>query len=200
GPFGHFALFEDGVLKDYTRDLGRWRIAELSVKPYPSGRASHAVLGALAELPHREVASVVVHVPPLIRHLVDRPYRSDMTPAYARLCMPFLCALMLTERSIDPRRFTPDSFADPALAALAGKVEIRDDGNTDPNAMAPQRVEVEFAGGERTDISVPVTLGSPARLLDLRQAAAKYGLCRDLAPLSCDPRVFDDPLGYLVNT
>ncbi|ANY21095.1 MmgE/PrpD family protein [Tsuneonella dongtanensis] len=199
GPFGHFALFEDGNLEDYTRDLGRWRIAEMCVKPYPSGRASHAVLGALADLENREVAKVVAHVPPLIRHLVDRPHRPDMTPAYARLCLPFLCALMLTERAIDPRRFTPDAFADPALAALATRVEIRDDGNDDPNAMAPQRVEVEFADGERRDIAIPVTLGSPERLLDSRQSAAKYGLCRELASRTCDPRIFDDPIGYLVN-
>ncbi len=157
------------------------------------------MLGALAELPAGEVSKVIAYAPPLIRHLVDRPYRADMTPAYARLCLPFLCALMLTEGAIDPRRFSLETFANPALAALAARVEIRDDGNTDPNALAPQRVEVEFEDSQRLDFAIPITLGSPDRLLDARQAAAKYGLCRDLAPTTCDPRVFDDPIGYLVN-
>lgn len=199
GPFGHFALFEQGALETYTRELGRWRIAEMSVKPYPSGRASHAVLGALADLRDREVVQVEAYVPPLIRHLVDRPYKTDMTPAYARLCLPFLCALMLRDGTIDPRRFTPAAFADPALAALAGKVSVRNDGNGDPNAMAPQRIEVELASGERLSMPIPVTLGSPDRVLDERQAAAKFDLCRALAPAACDPRIFDDPIGYLVN-
>ena len=198
GPFGHFALFEQGALENYTRSLGRWWIAEMSVKPFPSGRASHAVLGALSDLRDREVARIVAYVPPLIRHLVDRPYKPDMTPAYARLCLPFLCALMLRDGTIDPRCFTPATFADPALAALAAKVSVGDDGNSDPNAMAPQRIEAELTSGERLSVPIPVTLGSPDRVLDERQAAAKFDLCRALAPAECDPRIFDDPIGFLV--
>jgi len=51
GPFGYFRLFDQGDLERYTGNLGRaWRISEISVKPFPSGRASHAVLGTLEEL------------------------------------------------------------------------------------------------------------------------------------------------------
>jgi len=198
GPFGHFALFEDGDLARYTANLGTWRIAELSVKPFPSGRASHAVLGALAGLPGKPVARIIAHVPPLIRHLVARPMCVEMTPAYARLCLPFLVALMLSEGAIDPRRFTPETFARADLAALADKVEIVDDGNPDPNAMSPQRVEISFADGERLDLSVPATLGSPERPLDGEETARKYALCRALAPATVDLRLFSDPLDYLV--
>ena len=200
GPFGHFALFEAGNLDAYTAHVGRWLIGELSIKPYPSGRASHAVLGALAGLPRKPVTRLVAHVPPLIRHLVARPMRGDMTPAYARLCLPFLAALMLRDGAIDPRKFTSATFADAGLAAQAARVEIVDDGNPDPNAMAPQRVAATFADGATLDLAVPVTLGSPERPLDAAGSAAKYGLCRALAPGSCDPRIFDDPIDYLVRT
>ncbi|KPQ21738.1 MAG: putative protein involved in propionate catabolism, partial [Porphyrobacter sp. HL-46] len=41
GQFGYFRLFDSGDLSRYTRDLGKvWRISEVSVKPFPSGRAS----------------------------------------------------------------------------------------------------------------------------------------------------------------
>jgi 2-methylcitrate dehydratase PrpD len=200
GPFGHFNLFEAGSLAAYADTIGsRWRIAELSVKPFPSGRASHAVLGALTAFAGREVVRVGAHVPPLIRHLVARPMTSDITPAYARLCLPFLVALMLREGAIDPRRFTPETFARADLLALAERVAIHDDGNPDPNAMAPQRVVVEFADGRREEIAVPATLGSPERPLDARQAAAKRDLARALAPPSHDPRLFDAPLAYLMD-
>jgi 2-methylcitrate dehydratase PrpD len=201
GPFGHFALFEDGDLAAYTEGVGsRWRIAEISVKPFPSGRASHAVLGALAGgLGGREVARIEAHVPSLIRHLVARPMQAGMTPAYARLCLPFLVALMLSEGGIDPRRFTPETFARTDLLALAELVSIVDDGNPDPNAMAPQRVVVTFADGTREDMTIPATLGSPERPLDIAQAAAKRDLARALAPAGHDPRVFDAPLAYLVD-
>ena len=48
GQFGYFRLFDRGDLSRYTRALGKvWRISEVSVKPYPSGRASHALIGAI---------------------------------------------------------------------------------------------------------------------------------------------------------
>ena len=199
GRFGHFALFEEGELSAYTANLGAWHIAELSTKPFPSGRASHAMLGALARFHGMDIAGIEAHVPPLIRHLVDRPMHSDMTPAYARLCLPFLVALMLRDGVIDPRKFTSAAFADAQLTAMAANVRILDDGNQDPNAMAPQRVEVLHGNGERSSIAIPATLGSPQQPLSAGEAAAKYALCRALAPATCDARLFSDPLSYLVN-
>lgn len=189
GPFGYFRLFDEGDAAVLAESLGsRWRISEVSTKPYPSGRASHAVLGTLAGL--GPVERVEAHVPPLIARLVGRPYRADMTPAYARLCLPLLSALMRIDGRIDPRRFTPATFADPQVAALAGSLTIVVDGNTDPNALFPQRL---IADGISYDI--PHTLGSPEAPLTPAQAAAKRSLARDLAG-DCDPRIFDDPLAY----
>lgn len=192
GPFGYFALIDDGDLATYTRDLGRvWRITEVATKPYPSGRASHGVLGVLAG--RTGVQRVEAWVPPLVTRLVGRPAYAEMVPSYARLCLPFLAALMLTDGRIDPRRFVPAAFADPDLLALAVRVTVHSDGNPDPNALSPQRVVVD---GEA--IEVPDTLGSPAAPLTAAQAAAKFGLARDLAP-GADARIFDDPFGYFTD-
>lgn len=203
GPFGYFALFDEGDLADYTRDLGRvWRISEISVKPYPSGRASHAALGALAELrpDASEIARIELAAPPLIHRLVGRPYQSEITPAFARLCLPFLAALMITDGRIDPRRFTPEGFADPAIAALAGKVALVADGNADPNALFPQSLSIMRADGTRLERAIAATLGSPANPLSLAGAAAKLALARELAPPAADPRLFTDPLAYFTGT
>lgn len=203
GPFGYFALFDEGDLADYTRYLGRvWRISEISVKPYPSGRASHAALGALAELrpDASEIARIELAAPPLIHRLVGRPYQSEMTPAYARLCLPFLAALMITDGRIDPRRFTPEGFADPAIAALAGKVALVPDGNPDPNALFPQCLTITRADGTWLERAIAATLGSPANPLSPAAAAAKLALARELAPPAADPRLFTDPLAYFTGT
>lgn len=196
GPFGYFKLIDHGDLSRYTRDLGRvWRIAEISTKPFPSGRASHAALGALQGLTGQAVDTIELACPPLIHRLVGRPYRPDMTPAYARLCLPFLAALMLTDGRIDPRRFTPENFSDPMLAALAGKVSLVADGNGDPNALFPQELRVT-AGGTTQTIAVPHTLGSPDAPLSLEQTRAKLDFASELAPAGHDPRLFSDPLAY----
>ncbi len=199
GPFGYFALFDAGDLTAYTDHLGKvWRISEISVKPYPSGRASHAALSALCELrpDPAAVARIELACPPLIRRLVGREYRPDMTPAYARLCLPFLAALMLTDGQIDPRRFTPGNFADPALAALAGKVVLVADGNTDPNALFPQVLAITLTDGTQIAHPINATLGSPGNPLTPDQVAVKRQLCRDIAPCRAFSRVFDDPLAY----
>ncbi|WBH18007.1 MmgE/PrpD family protein [Sphingomonas radiodurans] len=203
GPFGYFKLIDDGDLASYRRDLGNvWRIAEVSTKPYPSGRASHATLATLADLMRETavapdtVAAIHAHVPPLIARLVGRAPTPDMTPAYARLCLPFLAALMLCDGRIDPRRVTAESFADPKLLSLAGRMTVTVDDNPDPNALSPQKLTVVRTDGARIERTIADTYGSPAAPLDASAATAKRDLARELANPAVDPRLFDDPLAY----
>lgn len=207
GPFGYFRLFDEGDLGVYVGTLGeRWHIADISVKPYPSGRASHAVLSTLLALRDAhgfgagDVRKMTAQVPPLIHRLVGRPWVDGMTTAYARLCLPLLASLMLTDGRIDPRRFDDATFADPALRALGDKLDIVVDGNPDPNAMSPQRLEVELADGRRLAADIPATLGHPANPLSEAQQAAKLTLCAELAaePVA-DPRLFSSPDLYLAS-
>jgi 2-methylcitrate dehydratase PrpD len=202
GEFGHFRLFDQGDLATYTRDLGQvWRVSEVSTKPFPSGRASHATLGALAErrASGKAIERVKAHVPPLIAQLVGRPCRADMTPAYARLCLPMLAALMIRDGRIDPRRFTADTFGDPIIQGIAAKVEVVVDCNPDPNALSPQRLEIQCADGSHEEISIPKTLGTPDAPMSAAEAAAKTDLCRALASEEADARLFNDPLAYFTD-
>jgi 2-methylcitrate dehydratase PrpD len=198
GRFGYFALFDEGALGTYTDTLGEvWRISEVSTKPFPSGRASHALIGGIQDLHlHPEdVQSLELRVPPLVHRLIARPYRDDMEPAYARLCGQWLGALAITDGLIDPRRFAPEHFADPALGALAQRIAITCDENADPNALSPQRMIVARCD-EHVAVDIPHTLGSPENPLSGKQAAAKRDLARALARPGFDVRLFDDPLDY----
>ena len=203
GPFGYFKLFDTGDLARYTTTLGKvWRISEISTKPYPSGRASHAMLGALADiaLASKSITHIEALVPPLVLRLVGRPMRTDMTPSYARLCLPFLCALMLTDGTINPRRFISETFANPKLNALAARVTVTLDENADPNALSPQHLRITMADGDMIKRAIPDTLGSPFAPLTAGQSAAKYDLARALAGEVADPRLFTDPLAYFTES
>jgi 2-methylcitrate dehydratase PrpD len=220
GPFGYLKLFDSGDLSRYTATLGQvWRISEISTKPFPCGRASHGVLAALQQEPRHPRAGggptpeariqmldsrlrgndeewgITAHVPPLIARLIRRPIIDDMTPAYARLCLPFLVAVMLTDGVIDPRRFTLETFADPAIRDLAERVIVTIDDNPDPNALSPQHLVIDGK-----TITIPHTLGSPDAPLSLEQSAAKQTLCRALAGNVADRRLFDDPLAYFTES
>jgi 2-methylcitrate dehydratase PrpD len=203
GPFGYFKLIDDGDLATYTNTIGSaWRIAEVSVKPFPSGRASHGVLATLDTLRRErrvDVSSVVrieAFVPTLVHRLVGRPLQPTMTPAYARLCLPLLSALMLTDGRIDPRRFTPETFSDPNVIALASKLEITRDANPNPNALAPQRIVVHRTDGTSIEQDVPNVLGHPSAPMSAAQVDAKRNLCRELAAAGVDDELFVDPLSF----
>jgi len=198
GPFGYFRLIDDGQLATYTNQIGaRWLISDVSTKPYPSGRASHGALGAIAAsgVMPGNIAWIELFAPPLIKRLVGRPFTSEMTPAYARLCLPLLSALMLTDGCIDPRRFMAATFADPAIADLAGRIIVNDDGTPDPNALSPQRMVVTLKDGATIEHTIPATLGSPDAPLTAEQTAAKRDLAAVLAP-DADPRLFNSPIAW----
>ncbi len=190
GAFGYSALIEPIDLARYTPALGEaWRIGEVSTKPFPSGRASHGALGALQSLAGRDdVDALMLHAPPLINRLVGRPYKRGAPMSYNRLCLAFLAPLMLRDGRIDPRLTESDE-------ALAQRVEVVLDGNPDHNALGPQRLEVTLSDGSIIEHDIPATLGSPEAPMSIAQTAAKYDLCRELAP-DADPRIFDAPLAY----
>ena len=81
GPFGYFALFEGAHdLAPVLAQLGaRWRVGEVALKPFPTGRATHGVLDGVLALQQEhgfgadDVQSVVCTVPPLTARLVGRP-------------------------------------------------------------------------------------------------------------------------------
>ncbi|WOE75382.1 MmgE/PrpD family protein [Alterisphingorhabdus coralli] len=203
GPFGYSALIEEIDLADYVASLGKvWRIAEVSIKPYPSGRASHGALGALAGIQEEhglkpdDIDSIALYAPPLIHRLVGRSYKADMSPAYARLCFAILAPMMLRDGHIDPRHFDAAGLNDQALVPLANNTQVVLDDNPDGNALAPQRLVLSCRNGKTIERTIDANLGSPEAPMNSAQYNQKYSLCRDLADTLCDPRIFDHPLVY----
>ena len=193
GDFGYFALF-DGTADPAPFDqLGlSWRIAEVSCKPFPSGRATHGGIDALQQLIGEDLvtaAQVVAcrfRVPPLTARLVGRPAMEGMTAGYARLCLQYVGAVCLRRGTVSLGDFTSAALADPATMALSQRLTVIENDNPDPNAMAPLRVEVDLAEGRTVACDVREVLGSPARPLSAKAARAKFDACwaeiGDLAP------------------
>ena len=194
GEFGYFALFEGVADPAPFDELGHaWRITELSCKPFPSGRATHGGIDGLQRLMAEEAVSaerVVAcrfHVPPLTARLIGRPIRNIMTPGYARLCLQYVGAVCLRRGTISLKDFTTEAIGDPQTLALADRLQIIEDSDPDPNALLPQRVEVDLADGRTLARSVETVLGSPSRPLAADAMRAKFETCWLAAPeLSLD--------------
>lgn len=175
GTFGYFRLIEaGGDPARVAETLGQaWRITELAHKPFPSGRATHGILEACLDIRAKAgpgfdasaIAHVTAFVPPLVQHLVGRPWRADMDINTARLCARFVAARGLLTGGLGLGDFTPEMYRDPAVAALVARIsiEVRDAG--DPNALTPVEVEVVMANGERHRSALDIVLGNPAKPL-----------------------------------
>ncbi|MDX2159160.1 MAG: MmgE/PrpD family protein [Hyphomicrobiaceae bacterium] len=198
GPFGYFRLIETkGDPGPVARTLGKeWRIAELAHKPFPSGRATHGIMDACLSIRSNAggafdpgaITSVTAWAPPLVDHLVGRPWRPDMELNYARLCARFVAARALIAGSLVLGDFSPAAYNDPATAALARRIaiEVRDTG--DPNALTPVEVEIVMAGGSRHRAAVETVLGNPAKPLsrDAHLAKLRSNAAAALHPVSPD--------------
>ena len=191
GTFGYLPLFETGFdLAPVLASLGTtFRIAEVSWKPFPTGRAGHGGITAIQALMADQGAtthnlqSLTYAAPPLIGRLVGRPVVEAMTPAHARLCLPYLAAVTLTRGTVGLDDFTPASLADPALLALAARVQVVDNGNPDPAAFVPATATAKLSDGREAQVTIDAQLGSPARPLTREQHLEKARACLAYAGL-----------------
>ena len=175
GPFGYFPLFEgEHALGAVLERLGEtWRVTEVSHKPFPSGRATHAVVDACLGFRERlgldrtggagAIEQVTARVPPLVHHLVGRTVTDDMDVNYARLCCRYVAACALLRGRVGPEDFRPDAMRAPDTLDLARRVDVVVDGNPDPNALVPVTVEIALRDGRSESERVEVMYGHPAR-------------------------------------
>ena len=184
GPFGYFPLFEgDYDLDPVLASLGDvWRIAEVSHKPFPTGRAAQGGIVAALELRGRGVnagnlEALTLTAPPLIRRLVGRPYVDGMSVNYARLCFAYSGAIALYKGEVGLDDFAPVMLADGAIAALAKKITIVENGSSDPAAFTPQLASARLSSGETLEARVEDLLGSPANPLDREGRLDKFRRC-----------------------
>lgn len=203
GPFGYFTLFErDGSLDTLARSLGEpWRITELSHKPFPTGRAAHAMLHAMRALQDQhafaldDIETVTVTIPPLVQRLVSRPARAGMSVNYARLCLEYLLARLLGAGDIDASAFERPALDDASLLAFGSKVAFVEDDTHGIDVLSPQSMCVVLRGGAVVTHDVPHTPGSPDNPLSREEREHKFSRCVSTAGV--DPAPLAEALNEL---
>lgn len=184
GPFGYLPMFEASHdLAPVWASLGKaWRAAEVSWKPFPTGRAAHGGIAMILKLRARgldaeALQTLTIEAPPLISHLVGRPIQAPLEVNYARLCLPYVGAVALARGAVTLADFTPERLNDPAIHALARKIKVAAMANPDPAAFTPQRAIAECADGSALEESLSVLPGAPAAPLTRSEHLAKFSAC-----------------------
>jgi len=203
GPFGYFALLEvEARCEILIEGLDRpgSRIAEVSWKPFPTGRAGHGGIVAVRQLMERDgltadnLDRLTFRAPPLIHRLVGRPVRPAMEPGYARLCLPWLIAVTLRYGTVSLDHFATDYLHDPESLALAARVEVIADDNPDPAAFVPAVATAHTRDGRILRCAVEAQFGAPEWPLTAEQQSEKARTCLRFAGMEA----VDEPLRAVV--
>ncbi len=184
GPFGYFALFEDSADPSHVvSQLGKtWRIAEVSHKPFPTGRAAQGgivLMQKLRELGVNEenVDRIILTAPPLIHRLVGRPIKSDMAVNYARLCFQYAGAVALRTGTVGLADFDQLSLRDANTLSLGARIDVVDDGSPDPAAFVPQTAVAHLIDGRRIEARIESLYGAPSDPMSGAAHFKKFHTC-----------------------
>jgi 2-methylcitrate dehydratase PrpD len=185
GPFGYLSLCEtQSDIEPVLAGLGQiWRVGEVSWKPFPTGRAAHGgidmILGLRAQgLTGDNLEKLTIYAPPLIHHLVGRPIApAPLEVNFARLCLPYVGAVALVTGGVTLSDFTPERLNDPAIHAVARRIEVVINDVSNPSAFTPQRAIATLLNGETMELSIDALLGAVARPLSRDQHLAKFHAC-----------------------
>ena len=184
GPFGYFNLFEDASdTSAVLAKLGKvWRIAEVSHKPFPTGRAAQGGIVLMQKLRAQGVTAdaierVTLTAPPLIHRLVGRPIKPDMAVNYARLCFQYSGAVALRRGTVGLDDFSEPCLRDPEILSLGQKIEVIDDGSPDPAAFTPQTAVAHLADGRRIEARIDALYGSPDDPMSHEAHLEKFRAC-----------------------
>ena len=159
GKAGLFNVYFDG---EYNRegmleDLGTvYSGGDVLYKPWPSCGASHGFIHATLELMKQEnlraedIASIQVHVGDFQKQLCEpiEGRRRPATPADAKFSIPYCIAVAASKGAVKLTDFFGDALHDPAVGAMADKIEAVLDENFDWKGMLPKgRLEVKTTDG-----------------------------------------------------
>ena len=188
GRYGLYALhLNDGVTPDLsmaTAGLGeQWEIDNVALKPIPACHFTHAASDAAIEVHRRhglqaaEIENVVVRVPGPTVDVICEPASNKKQPknSYdAQFSIPYIVAVGLLKG-----RFTLDdlddaSLADPAVLALAQRVNYEVDADSTFPLHYTGEVVVFTRDGRRFSHREAINRGSPDRPLSNDEIVRKF--------------------------
>jgi 2-methylcitrate dehydratase PrpD len=165
-------------------DLGRrFMILDVSLKPYPCSRTTHAPIDACLAIRARLAAEagwlerlrrITVRTYAVAKRQADIP--EPTTEWMATLSIPYTVAVALVEGRVEVEHFTRRFMDSPRIRAVMRKVEVVvDDGIS---AAFPGkwscRVEVDGENGERTAQGVEAARGDPRNPMAPDEVRAKF--------------------------
>jgi 2-methylcitrate dehydratase PrpD len=189
GDAGLFRLHErDEVKPEILVDgLGaRWRMAELSMKPFPCCRCSHTTIQLGLELRQAgvradDVEDGEIRLGKVNVQIVGTPFDppADNPVVHAQFNAAYALARALVDGQVGLETFRPDKIRDPAVA-FARRIRVLDADDIEPTDIAPARVRLRLKDGRVVERARETMKGSPEEPMIDAEVRAKFRSCMEV--------------------
>lgn len=203
GPYGYYNLYERGEYDPapLTKDLGRYfHLKELALKPWPSARDNHGIVDAALELAAEhdlkaeQIASIDAYLPPNAFGVSGKPWaKADGHPVVEAIVSGAYCvAVAVIRRGLYLEDFTEERIADPAVGALARRVNVAlFPGVTSEIAFVPQMLRVHLKSGRTIERRIDTMKGHPGKPMSRPEVIDKFRRCGKFAARPASAKQLD---------
>jgi 2-methylcitrate dehydratase PrpD len=187
GKAGFINLYQDGKFDRDSIEAGLAQCAlvdDLSLKPYPACRFTHAPIDLALEL-HRQglspqdIKQVRIRVSGQAVNMVGRRFDAQTAGVVdAQFSIAYTVALGIHKGALRIADFTEEAIRDARIGAFAaGKITIEANDQVPFLGMVPVFFEVELANGQRLELGTEQVSGSPEKRMSAADLRTKVADC-----------------------
>ncbi|MEA3241554.1 MAG: MmgE/PrpD family protein [Pseudomonadota bacterium] len=187
GEYGFFNLYEGGKV-DIDRvvdNLGKhYGIMDLSIKPYPSCRMTHAAISAALllnsknEFNSADIHRVEIRVSAMVAEMVGKPFIIRDNPQVdAQFSIPYTVAVAFLRGKPKLEDFTEKMISAPDILQLSNKIKVVVDHGLEANDINQVAMTVETRDGQQFVEKQQYLPGSPDLPLTVSECQEKFHNC-----------------------
>jgi 2-methylcitrate dehydratase PrpD len=207
GPYGFYNLYEQGEVdpEPVLRGLGEhYTILDLSMKPYPCCRMTHASIDAALQIRKEmagraaDVQKIRVEVSRMVTEMVGKPFVLGTDPQVdAQFSIPYTVSVGLLRGDLFLEDFELHRIRDDQVNALAARVEVIASPTLPDKDITHARISAQLTSGQVYEAEVTAPLGNPANPLDLERCKDKFRRCLLHSGVDSDDRKARDLLNMV---
>jgi 2-methylcitrate dehydratase PrpD len=187
GDYGFFKLYEGNEYdrKVLLEGLGKsYKGMDLSVKPYPSCRMTHASIDAALQIRKdplfhlSDIEKIKVSPSVMSSEMVGSPFQIRKNPQVdAQFSIPYTVAVALTKGDVFLEDFEEKNIFNKELKMLADKVVVSADVALDERDIMHCRIEALMKGGKTIQAEISALKGNPLNPMSTDDCMEKFRKC-----------------------
>jgi len=209
GDFGFFKLYEGN---DYDKDillndLGEdFRGMQLSVKPYPCCRMTHASIDVALKLRNQfqidleNVEKIVVKTSQMVHEMVGMPFQIRKDPQVdAQFSIPYTVIVALLNGDVFLGDFEESNIRNQKVMELTKLVEVTPNPNIEARDIMNSAIEITTKDGQTFSSDVSAIKGNPLNPMSIEECMEKFRKCVDFSPKEIQQETISRILDLLGN-